>query len=84
MKVGELLWLPVRVAWALIKAGFIPGIITLVAWWLLPDSWAKWVTTVMIIWTVIVFLLIATKVSGQVRGLGRGPVYVRSFDNDWL
>lgn len=84
MRIGELLWLPVRVLWALIKAAFIPTIISLVAWWLLPDSWAKWVTIVMAIWAAIVFLLIATKVSGHVRSMGRGPFYLRNLDSDWL
>jgi hypothetical protein len=42
------------------------------------------VTIAMVIWASIVFLLIATKVSGHVRSIGRGPVYLRSLDRDWL
>ncbi len=64
MRVGELLWLPVRVLWGVIKACTIPAIVTAVAWWLLPDDWAKWITIAMAIWAAIVALLIAGKVSG--------------------
>jgi hypothetical protein len=84
VRIGELLWLPVRVLWGVIKACAIPVTITAIAWWLLPDSWAKWITIAMIIWVGIVLVLIASKVSGQLRGLERGPLYLRSLDNDWL
>lgn len=84
MRIGELLWLPVRVAWAVIKACAIPAIIAAVAWWLLPDSWAKWITVAMVAWATIVVLLIAAKVSGHLRSLGRGPFYLRHLDDDWL
>lgn len=83
MRVGELLWLPVRVLWAVIKASAIPAVVTLLAWWLLPDSVARWITIVMIAWAVVVILLIASKVNGQVRSLQRGPLYVQTFDDDW-
>jgi riboflavin transporter FmnP len=82
MRIGDLLWLPVRVLWAAIKAGFIPAAITLIAWWLLPDEWAKWITIVMAVWAAIVFLLIATRVSGHVRSMSRGPVNFR-LEQDW-
>lgn len=84
MRIGELLWLPVRVLWALIKAAAIPAIVVAIAWWLLPDDWARWVTVAMAVWAGIVFLLIASKVSGHVRSLGRGPLYLRSLERDWL
>jgi hypothetical protein len=84
MRVGELLWLPVRVLWAVIKASVIPVGITLLAWWLLPDSWARWITAAMVVWVVVVILLIAAKVNGQVRSLQRGPLYVQGIDDDWL
>lgn len=82
MRVGELLWLPVRVLWGVIKACTIPAIVTAVAWWLLPDDWAKWITIAMAIWAAIVVLLIAGKVSGHLRSLGRGPFYIRALDDD--
>lgn len=84
MRIGELLWLPVRVLWGVIKACAIPALITASAWWLLPDSWAKWITIEMVIWAAIVILLIAAKVSGHVRSLDRGPFYLSSLDGDWL
>lgn len=40
MRIGELLWLPVRVVWAVIKACVIPAGITALTRWLLPDTWA--------------------------------------------
>lgn len=83
MRVGELLWLPVKVLWAVMKASIIPVAATLLAWWLLPDSWARWITIVMVTWAVIVILLIASKVNGQVRSLHRGPLYLRSLEDDW-
>lgn len=84
MRIGDLLWLPVRVLWGAVKACALPAAITAVAWWLLPDTWAKWVTIVMVVWAVIAVLLIAAKVSGHVRSLQRGPFYMRSLDEDWL
>lgn len=84
MRVGELLWLPVRVLWGVIKACAIPVLITAIAWWVLPDSWAKWITIVMIIWAAIVLVLIAAKLGGHLRSLQRGPFYLRSLDDTWL
>ncbi len=83
MRIGDLLWLPVKVVAAVVKACFIPGVIALLALWLLPDSVAKWIVIVMVAWAAIVVLLIATKVSGHVRSLGRGPIYLRHGGN-WL
>lgn len=84
MRIGDLLWLPIRVGWAVIKACAIPAVITAGAWWLLADAWAKWITIVMVAWAAIVVLLIAAKVSGHLRSLGRGPFYLRSLDEDWM
>lgn len=84
MRIGELLWLPIKVLWAVIKACAIPAGVTAVAWWLLPDDWAKWVTIVMVAWAVIVLALVGAKLSGHVRSLGRGPFYLRALDDDWL
>nr|WP_157528162.1 hypothetical protein [Kibdelosporangium sp. MJ126-NF4]CTQ91321.1 hypothetical protein [Kibdelosporangium sp. MJ126-NF4] len=84
MRVRELIWLPIRVVWAVVKACAIPAAVTALAWWLLPDSWAKWATIAMLVWAAIVVVLIAAKVSGHLRSLQRGPFYIRSLDNDWM
>jgi hypothetical protein len=79
-----MIWLPITVAWAVIKACAIPAVITVLAWWLVSDAWAKWITVAMVLWAAIVVLLIAAKVTGHVRSLQRGPFYLRSLDDDWL
>jgi hypothetical protein len=84
MRIGEMLWLPVRVVWAVIKACFIPAAITALAWWILSDAWAKWITIAMVVWAAIVLLQIVAKLSGHVRSLQRGPFYVRHLDDEWL
>lgn len=84
MRIGELLWLPVKVLWAAIKACAIPAVVTAAAWWLLPDARAKWITIGMVLWAVIVLALIAAKLNGHVRSLGRGPFYLRTLDDEWL
>lgn len=83
MRISDLLWLPVKVLAAAVKVCIIPAVIALLAWWLLPAAVAKWVIIAMVAWAVIVLLLLATKVSGQVRSLGRGPLYLRNGDG-WL
>ena len=73
-----------RALWGVIKACTIPAVVTAVAWWLLPDDWAKWITVVMVLWAAIVVLLILGKAIERVRSLGRGPFYIRALDDDWL
>lgn len=84
MRVRELIWLPIRVLWAVIKGCAIPAAITALAWWLLPDAWAKWIVIAMVVWAAIVVLLIAAKVTGHLRSLQRGPFHLRSLDREWL
>lgn len=84
MRVRELIWLPIRVVWAVIKACTIPAVITALALWLLPYTWAKWITIAMVVWAAIVILLIVAKLTGHLRSLQRGPLYFRSLDDEWL
>jgi hypothetical protein len=76
----SLFWLPLVLAWNAVKAAALPAALVGLAWWLLPDRWAHWVTGLAVLYLAGVAVYVGVAVRGHLRSLDRGTFTIRRRD----